>query len=139
MIKRLNSIIGSILALKIFFWAEPDAKKFIKGILLTIIFIFIVLYAHNEYLNWVDLSGDKSFLSKSFIIKNFSILLSLIILFFYLKKKKQKITSPLKKVDGEEKIYSKEKKEDYFEQFRGTKELRSKTDILLNRKKNEKK
>ena len=139
MLKKINTIIGSILALKIFFWAEPNSKKFVKGLFLTLIFIILVLYSHNEYLNWVDLSGDKSFLSKSFLLKNFLILLSLIILFFYLKKKEQKIEKSLKKVEGEEKIYSKETKEDYFEQFRGVKELRSKTDILLNRKKNEKK
>ena len=137
MLKKITNLFSSILALKFFFWVEPDAKRFIKGIVLAIFSIILIIYLHNEYLNWAELSNSKKFLANSFIIKNFLIFLSLLLLFFYLKRKKN--LSILKKVEGEEKIYSKNFKEDYFNKFREKKELRSKTDILLNKKINEKK
>lgn len=137
MLKKITNLFSSILALKIFFWVEPDAKRFIKGIGLAIFSIILIIYLHNEYLNWAILSNSKKSLANSFIIKNFFIFISLLLLFFYLKRKKN--LSILKKVEGEEKIYSKNFNEDYFNKFREKKELRSKTDILLNKKTNEKK
>jgi hypothetical protein len=135
--RKLTSLVSSILALKIFFWAQPDAIKFIKGFIFEILFVILVIYSHNQYLNWAILSNNKNFLAYSYIIKNLLILVSLLFLFFYLKRKKN--LSPLKKIKGEEKIYSENFKEDYFDKFREKKDLRSKADILLNKKINEKK
>lgn len=137
MFRKLTSLVSSILALKIFFWAQPDAIKFIKGFIFEILFVILVIYSHNQYLNWAILSNNKNFLAYSYIIKNLLILVSLLFLFFYLKRKKN--LSPLKKIKGEEKIYSENFKEDYFDKFREKKDLRSKADILLNKKINEKK
>ena len=139
MIKGIYKLISTILTLKIFFWADPDAKKFLKGIVLTAIFILIIIYAHGEYIKWSELSGDKTFLANSFIIKNLLIFLSLIAAFFYLKKDKTSNSQiSNKKIKGEEKIYTKKNKENYFDQFRGTQKLQSRTEMLLKRK-NEKK
>jgi hypothetical protein len=135
--RKLTSLVNSILALKIFFWAQPDAIKFIKGFIFAILFVLLVIYSHNQYLNWAILSNNKNFLAHSYIIKNLLIFVSLLFLFFYLKRKKN--LSPLKKIKGEEKIYSENFKEDYFDKFREKKDLRSKADILLNKKINEKK
>ena len=57
------------------------------------------------------------------------------VFFFFLKTKRLKnnFNSLKSKIPNEENIYTKEKKEDYFDKFREKKELRSKTDILLNR------
>lgn len=140
MIKGLFKLISTILTFKIFFWVEPDAKKFLKGVSLTILFIILVSYIHAEYLSWSELSGDKTYLSISFIVKNFTIFLSFLFAFFYLKKgKTSKLqTSQKNKIEGEEKIYTEKNKEDYFDKFRGTQKLQSRTEMLLN-KKNEKK
>ncbi len=114
-------------------WAVPDSKRFIKGIAITVAIIILTMYFHGEYLSWAELSGNTTYLSISYIIKNLIILISLIILFFYLKKTKKKVYA---KVKGEEKIYSKNVNEDYFDKFRNKKKLRTKAEQIL--KKDEK-
>lgn len=122
-----------ILGTKLFFWAEPNAKTFIKYLGSLTIIIILIIYIHSEFLSWVNLSGDKSLLTYSYIVKNF--LIATAVFFFFLKTKRLKTNfNSLKgKIPNEENIYTKEKKEDYFDKFREKKELRSKTDILLNR------
>ena len=111
-------------------WAVPDSKRFIKGIAITALTIFLVIYFHGEYLRWAELSGNTTYLSISYLIKNLIILISLVILFFYLKKTKKKVYP---KVKGEEKIYTKGTNEDYFDKFRNKKKLRSRAEQLLER------
>ena len=106
----------------------------LKGIAITVVAIFLVIYFHGEYLRWAELSGNTTYLSISYIIKNLIILISLIILFFYLKKTKKKAYA---KVKGEEKIYSKNANEDYFDKFRNKEKLRTKGEQIL--KKNDRK
>ena len=109
-------------------WAVPDSKRFIKGIAITAVAIFLVIYFHGEYLRWAELSGNTTYLSISYIIKNLIILISLIILFIYLKKTKKKAYA---KVKGEEKIYTKNANEDYFDKFRNKEKLRTKGEQIL--------
>ena len=109
-------------------WAVPDSKRFIKGIAITVVAIFLVIYFHGEYLRWAELSGNTNYLSISYIIKNLIILISLIILFIYLKKTKKKVYP---KVKGEEKIYSKNINEEYFDKFRNTDKLKTKAERIL--------
>lgn len=133
MLTGLYRLIGTILGTKLFFWAEPNAKTFIKYLGTLVILIILIIYFHGEFLSWVNLSGDKSLLTYSYIIKN--ILIAMAILFFFLKTKKLKTNSELSKnkIPNEHSIYTKEKKDDYFDKFRKKKELRSETDILLSR------
>lgn len=133
MFGSLYRLVGSILATKLFFWAEPNAKNFLKYIGISILFILLIIYVHSEFLSWVNLSGDKSFLTYSYLLKN--ILIAIAVFFFFLKTKRLKTNTELSKnkITNEDKIYTKEKQEDYFDKFREKKELRSKTDILLNR------
>ena len=109
-------------------WAVPDSKRFIKGIAITAVVIFLVIYFHGEYLRWAELSGNTTYLSSSYIIKNIIILISLIIFFNYLKKNKKKTYA---KVKGEEKIYTKNANEDYFDKFRNKEKLRTKGEQIL--------
>ena len=109
-------------------WAVPDSKRFIKGIAITVVAIFLVIYLHGEYLRWAELSGNTTYLSSSYIIKNLIVLISLIILFIYLKKTKKKAYA---KVKGEEKIYTKSANEDYFDKFRDKEKLRTKGEQIL--------
>ena len=116
-------------------WAVPDSKRFIKGIAITAVAIFLVVYFHGEYLRWAELSGNTTYLIISYIIKNLIILVSLIILSIYLKKTKKKVYA---KVKGEEKIYTKKADEDYFDKFRNKEKLRTKAEQILEKDEKEK-
>ena len=128
MIKKLNQIAQFLLATKLMTWAIPDSKRFIKGILITVLVVLLCLYFHSEFLSWSEISGNTKFLSTSYIIKNLIILVSLVVLFFYLKTPGKKVYA---KVKGEEKIYTKNNNEDYFDKFRNTDKLRSKQERIL--------
>ena len=116
-------------------WAVPDSKRFIKGIVAAAAVVLLVIYFHSEYLRWAELSGSTTYLSISYIIKNLIILISLIILFIYLKKTKKKVYA---KVKGEEKIYTKKADEDYFDKFRNKENLKTKTEQILEKDEKEK-
>jgi len=60
-------------------WAVPDSKRLIKGIVIAAAVVLLVIYFHSEYLRWAELSGNTTYLSISYIIKNLIILISLII------------------------------------------------------------
>ncbi len=128
MIRKLNQLVGLILATKLMTWAVPDTKKFIKGILITGIIILITIYLHSEYLSWSEISGNSKFITSSYIIKNLIILVSLISLYLYLRKPSKKIYP---KVKGEEKIYTKNTNEDYFDKFRNKEKLKTKSEQIL--------
>ena len=55
-------------------------------------------------------------------------MISLVVLFFYLKTPGKKVYA---KVKGEEKIYTKNNNEDYFDKFRNTDKLKSKQERIL--------
>ena len=128
MIRKLNQLVGLILATKLMTWAVPDTKKFIKGILITGIIILITIYLHSEYLSWSEISGNSKFITSSYIVKNLIILISLISLYLYLRKPSKKIYP---KVKGEEKIYTKNTNEDYFDKFRNKEKLKTKAEQIL--------
>jgi len=127
-IKKLNQIVGLLLATKLMTWAIPDSKRFIKGILITSLIILLSIYFQSEFLSWSEISGNTKFLSTSYIIKNLIILISLVVLFVYLKTPGKKVYA---KVKGEEKIYTKNNKEDYFDKFRNKDKLKSKAQQIL--------
>ena len=128
MIRKLNQLVGLILATKLMTWAVPDTKKFIKGILITAIIILITIYLHSEYLSWSEISGNSKFITSSYIVKNLIILISLISLYLYLRKPSKKIYP---KVKGEEKIYTKNSNEDYFDKFRNKEKLKTKAEQIF--------
>ena len=109
-------------------WAVPDTKKFIKGILITGIIILMTIYLHSEYLSWSEISENSKFITSSYIIKNLIILVSLISLYLYLRKPSKKIYP---KVKGEDKIYTKNTNEDYFDKFRNKEKLKTKAEQIL--------
>lgn len=128
MIKKLNQLLTFLLGLKALSWIAPDTNRLIKGILTTILVILLTIYFQNEYLNWVEASGNKKYLTLSYLVKNLVIIISIIYLFFYLKKPKKKVN---KNIIGEEKIYTKKSGEDYFDKFRNTKKLKTKAEKIL--------
>jgi len=129
-IRKLNQIVGLILTTKLMTWVVPDSKRFIKGIITTAIIILFVIYFHSEYLRWAEISGIINLVSTSYILKNLIILISLIGLYFYLKKTPKKAYA---KVKGEEKIYTKNNNEDYFDKFRNKDKLKTKAEQILDK------
>ena len=116
-------------------WAVPDSKRFIKGIVITVVVILLTIYFHSEYLEWAKISGKIGFISSSYILKNLIILVSLIFLYFYIRKPTKKVYP---KVKGEEKIYTKNTNEDYFDKFRKKDDLKTKAERILEKDKKEK-
>ena len=93
--------------INIYQWIKP---RFL-GFAILIVSIFLIIYIHSEYISWVELSGNKTFLTKSYIIKNILIVLALID-FIFLNRNK---TIPSIKKDHKtikaEKIRMEEKKD----------------------------
>jgi len=129
-IRKLNQLVGLILTTKLMTWVVPDSKRFIKGIITTTIIILFAIYFHSEYLRWTEISGNINLVSTSYILKNLIILISLISLYFYLKKTPKKAYA---KVKGEEKIYTKNNNEDYFDKFRNKDKLKTKAEQILDK------
>jgi len=129
-IRKLNQLVGLILTTKLMTLVVPDSKRFIKGIITTAITIIFTIYFHSEYLRWAEISGNINLVSTSYILKNLIILISLIALYFYLKKTPKKAYA---KVKGEEKIYTKNNNEDYFDKFRNKDKLKTKAEQILDK------
>ena len=127
-LKKINQLLVLALGTKVMMWAVPDSKRFIKGIVITAVVILLTMYFHSEYLGWAEISGKIGFVSTSYILKNTIILVSLIFLYFYIRKPTKKVYP---KVEGEEKIYTKNTNEDYFDKFRNKDKLKTKAERIL--------
>tara|TARA_B100001057_G_C22247743_1_gene718256 strand:- start:154 stop:582 length:429 start_codon:yes stop_codon:yes gene_type:complete len=139
--KSLFAIIGS----KILFFFKPELKIVLRNIILCALFIILLIYIHYEYISWSEISGNSQYLGFSYILKNILILLSLILLFFSIKKSKLKN-------DGFDKFRNKDLKREYdkklrlnndnkseiddayFDKFRNKKKLRTTQEIKLSKK-----
>ena len=141
--RGLLAIIGS----KILFWFKPELKIVVRNIALCAVFILITIYVHSEFIKWSDVSGNKEFITFSFILKNGLILLSLIVLLFSVKRpnfqndrfdkfrnKNLKSISDKKlepQVSDEKNV---EIDDAYFDKFRTKKKLRTTQEIKLSKK-----
>lgn len=139
--KSLFAIIGS----KILFFFRPELKIVLRNIILCALFIISLIYIHYEYIGWSEISGNSQYLGFSYILKNTLILLSLILLFFSIKRSKLKN-------DGFDKFRNKDLKREYdkklrpnndnkseiddayFDKFRNKKKLRTTQEIKLSKK-----
>ena len=139
--KSLFAIIGS----KILFFFKPELKIVLRNIILCALFIILLTYIHFEYISWSEISGNTQYLGFSYILKNILILLSLILLFFSIKRSKLKN-------DGFDKFRNKDLKREYdkklktnndkkseiddayFDKFRNKKKLRTTQEIKLSKK-----
>lgn len=147
--RKILSIIGTFLFVKVLFWVKPDSKVVLKRILIGLISIILIFYSHNEYLNWSKTTNFNEFDSFSFIIKNILLALTIIITFISIKKNKNKYDGFDKFRDkniktSNEKLYgqssSKEQKiidDKYFDKFRDKKTLRTSKEIKLEKKSKE--
>ncbi len=139
--KSLLAIIGS----KILFFFKPELKIVLRNIILCAVFIILLLYIHFEFISWSEISGNNQYLTFSYILKNILILLSLILLFFSIKRSKLKNdgfdkfrNKDLKREIDKKLSTSNNNKSDiddrYFDKFRNKKRLRTTQEIKLSKK-----
>jgi hypothetical protein len=114
-------IIRFFAALQIYKWLKPK----IKSLSILLIFILIIIYLHNEFLEWSEITENKNFVGISFIIKN--LLLFLAISFYILILRVQSLKES---INLEVKI----NKEDGFDKFRNKEKLKTKAQQILENK-----
>tara|TARA_B110000211_G_C13954521_1_gene497708 strand:+ start:220 stop:657 length:438 start_codon:yes stop_codon:yes gene_type:complete len=141
--KVLLSIVGFFA-----FWLKPDLRYVFKVIAIGVGTVAFILYLHNEYINWSELTTNTKYLSWSFVVKNVLIFITTLTIIFLIKKKKDN-----KKYDGfdqfreetyhapkETKFVAAENKtsteidDSYFDQFRDKKKLRTTSEVKLGKK-----
>ena len=114
-------IIKFITALQIYKWLKPK----IKNLSILLIFVLVIIYLHNEFLEWSEITENKNFVGYSFIIKN--LLLFLAILFYILILRLQSLKESTN-------LENKINKEDGFDKFRNKKKLKTKAQQILENK-----
>ena len=95
----------------------------------------LCVYFHSEYLHWVEVTGDKKYVTFSFIFKNL-ILLALAIKYIYLPLRRpleEKVEIPELAQEAEvEESGNEDKLEQVFKKLRKKEELTTKTEQILN-------
>ena len=140
--KSLFAIIGA----KILFFLKPELKIVFRNIILCALFIVLTIYIHSEYISWSEISTNNKYLTFSYILKNILIVLSLVLLFYSIKRSKlkndgfDKFRNKELKRESDKKLKSKENTakseidDAYFDKFRNKKKLRTTQEIKLSKK-----
>ena len=118
---KLIKFIGQIFYLRKFYRL---VKPSLVGFIILLLAIVFILYAHSEYISWVEISGRKIFLGYSYLVKN--ILIIILIIAFYIYARGQQKKSP--KV---EKIVQEEEKYDGFDSLRKKEKLKTEYEQIL--------
>ena len=110
----------------IYTWIKPR----LLSLVILIISIFLFIYLHSEYISWVELSEDKTFLTLSYIIKNILILLAVIIFIFLNRSKKvAEVKKDYKQIKAEK--VQMEKKKDHIKSIKEKGELKTEYQRIL--------
>ena len=117
---KLIKLIGQIFYLRKFYlWVKPS----LVGFVILFLTIVLILYAHSEYISWVEISGRKVFLGYSYLLKNILIIISIIAFYIYTRgqqKKSPKVEKTVQeeeKYDGFDSLRKKEKLKTEYEQI----------------------
>ena len=123
--KIIKSIGQTFLLIKFYRFIKPS----LPGLGILFLAIVLILYAHSEYISWVEISGRKIFLGYSYLLKNILIIISIIAFYIYARRQKkispkvEKITPEEEKYDGYDDLRKKEKlKTEYERILEGTDE-----------------
>ncbi len=118
---KLIKFIGQIFYLRKFYHL---VKPSLVGFVILLLAIIFILYAHSEYISWIEISGRKIFLGYSYLLKN--ILIIILIIAFYIYARRQQKKSP--KV---EKTVQEEEKYDGFDSLRKKEKLKTEYEQIL--------
>ena len=117
---KLIKFIGQIFFLRKFYRL---VKPSLVGFVILFLTIVLILYAHSEYISWVEISGRKIFLGYSYLLKNILIIISIIAFYIYARgqqkksPKVEKIVQEEEKYDGFDSLRKKEKLKTEYEQI----------------------
>ena len=117
---KLIKFIGQIFYLRKFYRL---VKPSLVGFIILLLAIVFILYAHSEYISWVEISGRKIFLGYSYLLKNILIIISIIAFYIYARgqqkksPKVEKIVQEEEKYDGFDSLRKKEKLKTEYEQI----------------------
>ena len=117
---KLIKFIGQIFYLRKFYRL---VKPSLVGFVILFLAIVFILYAHSEYISWVEISGRKIFLGYSYLLKNILIIISIIAFYIYARgqqkksPKVEKIVQVEEKYDGFDSLRKKEKLKTEYEQI----------------------
>ena len=118
---KLIKFIGQIFYLrKLYRLVKPS----LVGFVILFLAIVFILYAHSEYISWVEISGRKIFLGYSYLLKNILIIISIIAFYIYARGQQKK--SP--KVEN---IVQEEEKYDGFDALRKKEKLKTEYERIL--------
>ena len=110
----------------IYTWIKPR----LLSLVILIFSVFLFIYLHSEYISWVELSGDKTFLTLSYIIKNVLILLAVIVFIFLNRDKKVvEVKKDYKQIKAEK--VQIEKKKDHIKSIKEKGELKTEYQRIL--------
>jgi predicted membrane protein len=117
---KLIKFIGQIFYLRKFYhWLKPS----LTGFIILFLAVAFILYAHSEYISWMEISGRKIFLGYSYLFKNILIIISIIAFYIHTKghqKKSPKVEKTIQeeeKYDGFDFLRKKEKIKTEYEQI----------------------
>ena len=140
-----------ILVTKFFFWLRTRYK----GLFFLFITLAIIFYAHNEYANWANVTGNVGYLGYSYIFKNIILIFAVLVYFiltikrsiasrdgFESLRKKDKLTSSAERIlakDKAERSSTEGEKADegVFDSLRDKEKLTTKAERILQKKRKE--
>ena len=110
-----------------FIWKQY--KRVIVSTVLLLLFLWLVNFAHSEYLSFAEFQSEQSNVGLSFFIKWFALIVGFFVYLTYLfwQPKKKKITN--KNVNADAQIDAGE--DDPFASIRDKGQLRSRAEIML--------
>ena len=102
MFKIIKSIGQTLLLIKLYRLVKPS----LTGLIILFLAIVFILYAHSEYISWVEISGRKIFLGYSYLLKNILIIILIIAFYIYARGQQKKSPKVEKIVQEEEEKYN---------------------------------
>lgn len=127
----LNQLLKFTLVTTVWFWLKPRWR----GLLALSLFVVLVNVLHNEYLDYVQISGDQMFLVWSYVVKWALLTLSFLAYFLFgavgvkIKAPAETKTAP-KSLDV---TTNNRNKNDGFDFLRNKKHLQSRADKIIER------
>ena len=128
-----NQLLKFTLITTVWFWLKPRWR----GLLILSVFVVLVNMLHGEYVSYVEISGDQTFLVWSYIVKWTLLGLSFLVYFLFGAvgvKVKPPVESKTeaKSSDSANSIHN---KNDGFDFLRNKKHLESRADKIIKRAK----
>ncbi|NQX89137.1 MAG: hypothetical protein HRT77_10790 [Halioglobus sp.] len=122
----LNQLLKFTLVSSLLLWLRPRWK----GLLVLCVSVLLVHIMHAEYLGYVELSGDRSFLVWSYVLKWLVLILAVVIYLFFVLSGSRKVEPD--KAKWREPLANQGTADDGFDFLRQKDQLKSRADMVIN-------